>query len=77
MTYQVPIQVSPDVWMRQLFSARIALDGGVVRRQVKDVERLIGRDAFVREISRRGFHLIENSGQFLIFCNQDPVLVLC
>jgi hypothetical protein len=68
--------VSPDQWIIQLFSARAVAEGGIVRRKVADVERLMGRARFVHEVGRRGFHLIENAGQFVIICNRDPVHVL-
>lgn len=69
--------VPPDIWMLQLFSARTAREGGVVRRQTRDVERIVGRAAFERELRRRGFHAVENAGQFVIFCNNEQVRVLC
>ncbi|MDT8854134.1 N-(5'-phosphoribosyl)anthranilate isomerase [Paracoccaceae bacterium Fryx2] len=69
--------ISPEHWLRHIFSARAAADGGIVRRSVQDVERLLGREAFAREVKRRGFHAVENAGQFIIFCNNEPVRVLC
>ena len=33
----------PDVWLLQLFSAKSAREGGIVRRAVRDVEQIIGR----------------------------------
>ena len=66
-----PIQ--PDEFFHRLFSSQAALSGAVVRRQVRDVERYVGRDAFLAEIRRRGFPVIENAGQFVIFCNQEPI----
>jgi len=56
-----------------MMSSRAARDGGVVRRKVRDVERIIGRAAFEAEIRRRGFHVVENAGQFVIFCNAESI----
>ena len=56
-----------------LFSAQAARDGDVVRRSVRDVERILGRTVFERELRRRGYRAVENSGQFVIFCNRAPV----
>ncbi len=67
----------PDVWLLQLFSAKNAREGGIVRRQVHDVERIIGRGNFEHELRRRGYHAVENAGQYVIFCNNDAVRVLC
>ncbi|TMV65674.1 N-(5'-phosphoribosyl)anthranilate isomerase, partial [Thioclava sp. BHET1] len=70
---ELSLAISPDLWMRQIFSAKSARDGGIVRRKVRDVERILGRAAFERELRRRGYHAIENSGQFVIFCNNDQI----
>lgn len=72
----VPLPITPDRWIIQLFSAKSAAEGGIIRRKVEDVERLVGRRRFLLEVDRRGFHVVENAGQFIIFCNQDPVTVL-
>ncbi len=45
----------------------------MIRRQVRDVERYVGRDVFLAEIRRRGFTVLENAGQFIIICNQEPI----
>jgi hypothetical protein len=60
-------------WLRHLFASQAALDGGVVRRQVRDVERYYGRSAFLQEMQRRGFPVIENAGQFIVFCNNEKI----
>ena len=52
------------------------LRSAIGSRKVGDVERLIGRDRFLYEVRRRGFRAIENAGQFVIFCNRQPVHVL-
>ena len=70
-------QLPPEIWLLQLFSAKSAREGGIVRRQVRDVDRILGRRNFERELRRRGYHAIENAGQFVIFCNAEPVHVLC
>ncbi|MEZ5796464.1 MAG: N-(5'-phosphoribosyl)anthranilate isomerase [Paracoccaceae bacterium] len=67
------LPISPQEWMRQMFATRTAMDGGIVRRKVSDVERLVGRDAFLEQMRRRGYRVAENSGHFVVFCNSDPV----
>ena len=71
-----PDTISPERWITHLFSARSVAEGGTVRRKVADVERLIGRDRFIHEVRRRGFRVVENAGQFIIFCNRAPVFLL-
>ena len=68
--------MTPDIWFRHLFSAKAALDGGVVRRKVRDMERIVGREAFQAELARRGFTAVENAGQVVVFCNCEPVQVV-
>ena len=65
-----------DRWVVQVFSARAAAEGGVVRRKARDVERVVGRDRFEAEIARRGYRAVENAGQYVIFCNRDPIRVV-
>lgn len=65
--------IAPDLYFRQMFTAKAARDGGVVRRSVRDVERIVGRDVFISEMNRRGFTTLENAGQFIVFCNREPV----
>ncbi|MEO0830868.1 MAG: hypothetical protein AAFY03_10470 [Pseudomonadota bacterium] len=48
----------------------------MIRRKSRDIDRLIGRDVFVRELQRRGYRAVENAGQIVIFCNSEPVRVL-
>ncbi|WP_211095385.1 N-(5'-phosphoribosyl)anthranilate isomerase [Yoonia maricola] len=68
--------MSPETWFRHLFSAQSARDGGVVRRKVRDMERMVGRDVFTAEIRRRGYSAVENAGQVIVFCNAEPVRVV-
>lgn len=72
----LPIALTPERWIRQIFQARAAAEGGIVRRKITDVDQLIGRERFLREVERRGFHVAQNAGQFVIFCNQEPVRLL-
>jgi hypothetical protein len=64
-------------WLEEIFSAKAVLRGGVVRRAVRDVEREIGQDRFIGEIRRRGYHLVECGGQFIVICNPGQIRILC
>lgn len=66
-----------DLWMETLFRSKAAASGGLVRRKASDVEKIVGKEAFVQEVERRGFRAIENSGQIIVVCNTDPVRILC
>ena len=65
--------LSPEVWLQDLFSSKAVNHGGVVRRKARDVERFVGMDLFLSEINRRGFQVAENGGQFVIFCDREPI----
>lgn len=64
---------SPQQFFAELFGSQAARNGAVVRRNVRDVERYVGRDVFVDEMKRRGYPVVENAGQFVIFCNCEPI----
>lgn len=60
-----------------VFAAKAAARGGIVRRAVRDVEREIGRDACSAEVRRRGFHLVECGGQFIVIRNPGRLTLIC
>ena len=65
--------LAPEVYLADVFNSKAVQKGEVIRRKARDIERFAGMDLFLREIHRRGFHVVENSGQFVIFCNRAPV----
>ena len=69
----LPDKIDPESWMRQVFGSRDATRGGVFKRQVRDVERIIGREVFLREVERRGWQALENGRDFIVCCNAQPI----
>lgn len=65
--------LSPEIWLNDLFASKAVQQGAVIRRKARDVERFVGMDTFLREIDRRGYQVVENSGQLVIFCNRAPL----
>ena len=65
--------VTPKQFLAELFSSRAAATGAVIRRSARDVDRFVGREAFLDEMRRRGFSVVENAGQLVIFCNREPI----
>jgi len=65
--------ISAQGWMRDLFASKAAQDGAVIRRKLRDIDRYVGRGAFYAELRRRGYHAVENAGQVVVFCNQEPI----
>ncbi len=68
-----PSPLSPEVWLNDLFASKAVQKGAVIRRKARDVERFAGLQRFLAEIDRRGFQVVENAGQFVIFCNREPI----
>ncbi len=68
--------MSPENWMRQVFSAKAALEGGVVRRKVTDVNRIIGCQNFEAEVRRRGFRAVQNGQHYVVFCNAEALRLI-
>jgi hypothetical protein len=64
-------------WLDDLFAAKAVTKGRIVRRAVRDVEREVGRTTLLIEVRRRGFHLIECGGQFIVICNPGQMQVIC
>ncbi len=66
-----------ELWLAQIFSSQAAQSGGVVRRRASEVERRIGRAQLELEVRRRGFHMFECAGQFVIVCTRGDVRLIC
>ena len=65
------------VWFDQVFAAKAAATGGVIRRKKADVDRKVGRERLELEVRRRGFHLIETADQFIIICDRSDIRLIC
>lgn len=65
--------LSPERWLHQVLNSKEARTGGVVKRQVRDVERLVGCECFLREVRQRGFQVVRNGRHFVVFCNDAPI----
>jgi hypothetical protein len=70
---QLPDHLTPEIWLTQMLSSTEAQKDGVVKRQIRDVERLVGRDAFVAAVEERGFQAVRNGRHYVVFCNDQPI----
>ncbi|KPU84239.1 hypothetical protein JI58_04960 [Marinosulfonomonas sp. PRT-SC04] len=68
-----PSPLSPEIWLREVFASKSVQRGEVIRRKIRDIERYVGMEAFRKELRRRGFRAVENAGQIVVFCNQEPI----
>jgi hypothetical protein len=67
----------PDGCIREIFAAKAVAKGGVIRREIRWIDREIGRDRFLAEIRARGIHLVETGGQWIVICNRGVFRVIC
>lgn len=72
MAQQRPDQLS-NGWLKQLFGSAPAREGGIIQHPVRDVEAQVGREAFLREVERHGYQVVENGRQFVVFCNRAAI----
>ncbi|QQA44826.1 N-(5'-phosphoribosyl)anthranilate isomerase [Pelagovum pacificum] len=75
--HAIPADPRAELWLDSIFTAKAALNGGVVRRAVNWVEAEIGRERLVREVQARHFHMLECGGQFVIVCNPGRIRMIC
>ena len=54
---------TPEQVLAELFGSRAAATGAVIRRNARDIDRFYGRTAFLREMRRRGFSVVEMPGR--------------
>jgi hypothetical protein len=65
-----------SAWIDQIFKARVAKNGGVVRRKKSSVHKYASHYALVRAVKRRRFHLIEIGDWYVILCNTGDMRVI-
>ena len=63
-------------WIEQIFKSRQAHIGGIVRRSVMSVKRFATIKELRHAVASRGFHMVRNGDQFVIFL-QYPRLEDC
>ncbi|MCK0149573.1 N-(5'-phosphoribosyl)anthranilate isomerase [Marivita sp. S6314] len=69
----LPDHLTPEKWLTQMLTSAEARKGGVVKRQIRDVERLVGYDAFIHAVQARGFQAVRNGRHYVVFCNDQPI----
>lgn len=69
--------ITPEYRIADFCASRAVLEGRVIRRSLRDIDRHAGRAAFQREAEKRGYRAVENTGQLVIFCNREPFRRVC
>jgi hypothetical protein len=66
-----------SAYVREIFEADAAVNGGVLRRRVVDVDAHAAREELEMEVKRRNFHLLRSGDHYVILCVSEPIEVLC
>lgn len=69
-------KTATDTAVNHIFNCAEARRGGVIKRRIRDVERIAGREAFINAAKSHGFQVVENGRHYVIFCNDEPVHAL-
>lgn len=69
--------MSPYSYLRNIFRADAAKNGGIVRRSVDDVQKYASHKYLVEAVTEKGFHLLETGDQYVIICNSGLVKMHC
>lgn len=67
----------PNAWVEQIFEARTAKNGGIVRRSVSSVKKYASESQLKCAVKRRGFHLVRSNSQYLIYCHTGHIQLIC
>jgi hypothetical protein len=65
------------VALQEWFGSDLARRGGVIRQKRENVDKLIGMRHVIREARNRGWHVIENGGYVVVFCNDEGLIIRC
>ena len=63
-------------WIDQIFASNQARKGGVVRRKQNSVWSFASESELIDAAKSRGFHIIKNGNQYVIFCNRAEFRIL-
>lgn len=63
--------------INNIFHAKSAKNGGVVRRKVATIQKVANLQALTKEVSARGFHLIEVDDQYIVICGGGAITIHC
>ena len=72
MTYHAP-SLSKTAWILALLGSSVARAGGIIIQDRAHIDRVVGRDLFLKEMHKNGFRVVENADHIIIFCNSAPI----
>jgi hypothetical protein len=70
-------KASAKKWIAQIFKAKQAQNGGMVRRSLISIGAYASIFELEAEVRRRGFHMVITGDQAVIFCHQGNLSIAC
>lgn len=64
-------------WINRIFNSQIARRGGVVRRKITSVNRYASEAELEAAVRARGYHMILHGDQYIIFCDDAQLQMIC
>ncbi len=58
-----------------MFQSAQAAQGGVVRRDRRNVQKFASLAEVISEAKKRGFHVIETGGQIVVLCHKGSIII--
>ena len=58
-------------WIQRIFESAQAKNGGIVRRNAKDVQKFASESELREAAQSRGFHMLRHGSQYLILCSKS------
>jgi len=65
-----------SAWVEQIFKAKAARSGGIVRRRKTSVAKYASEAELAAAVKKRGFHMIEIADQYVVFCRTGRMSVI-
>jgi len=69
-------KITPKAWIDQMFKAKIAQNGGPIRRKKSTIEKHASLDGVKEEAKKRGWHIVEVGEQWVVICNKGTVKIV-
>lgn len=63
-------------WVAQIFQSQMAKTGGLARRKISSIQKYASLNEVELECAKRGYHIVENGNQWIIFCNKAKVQII-
>ena len=66
--------VTAKNWIEKIFNSTAAQTHGVVRRKLSYIEKIVGKDLMLKEVEKRGFHILEVNDQWVFICKEGQMV---